>query len=178
MFIAQSEREIHEADSAIATTDQKIQELERQLAEAVRSKAEYEIKKKIAEENVSALKSRKSELEREIQAFVKKDTSEITAKINAHAEKQRVVADMQARKKIYYQQTEKRNELKAEWKLLDDQIKEIETQQNDLVKELDLSYKIKLEDGVMSVFVDDQRIPLDELNTAAQLDLGVDICLS
>ena len=30
----------------------------------------------------------------------------------------------------------------------------------------------------MSVHIDDQRIPLDELNTAAQLDLGVDICLS
>jgi hypothetical protein len=55
---------------------------------------------------------------------------------------------------------------------------EIEQKQNDLIKWLKLSYAMKLEDGVMSVKIGDQWIPLDDLNTATQIDLGVDICLS
>ena len=65
-----------------------------------------------------------------------------------------------------------------QWKELDDAVLEIEQLQNDLIKDLNLSYKLKLEEGVMYVEVNENWIPLDELNTAQQLEIGVDICLS
>ena len=87
-------------------------------------------------------------------------------------------AEIKAKKELYNQQVQARNELQAQWKELDNMVKAIEEQQNDLIKDLNLSYKLKLEEGIMYVFVHENWIPLDELNTAQQLEIGVDICLS
>ncbi len=72
---------------------------------------------------------------------------------------------------MYQADVQRASELRQERKELDKQVKEIEDKQNELVKEIDISYDMQVEDGVMSVKVDDVRVPLDDLNTAAQLDL-------
>lgn len=106
------------------------------------------------------------------------DTTAILEQLNTHNATVAKNAQLKAQKELYEKQVEAKNQLQVQWKELDDAVLEIEQLQNDLIKDLNLSYKLKLEEGVMYVEVNENWIPLDELNTAQQLEIGVDICLS
>lgn len=117
-------------------------------------------------------------LQDQFQASEKIDTTSILEQLNTHNATVAKNAQLKAQKELYEKQVEAKNQLQVQWKELDDAVLEIEQLQNDLIKDLNLSYKLKLEDWVMYVEVNENWIPLDELNTAQQLEIGVDICLS
>lgn len=119
-----------------------------------------------------------ADLQDQFQTSEKIDTTAILEQLNTHNETVAKNAQLKAQKELYEKQVEAKNQLQVQWKELDDAVLEIEQLQNDLIKDLNLSYKLKLEEGVMYVEVNENWIPLDELNTAQQLEIGVDICLS
>lgn len=118
------------------------------------------------------------DLQDQFQASEKIDTTAILEQLNTHNATVAKNAQLKAQKELYEKQVEAKNQLQVQWKELDDAVLEIEQLQNDLIKDLNLSYKLKLEDWVMYVEVNENWIPLDELNTAQQLEIWVDICLS
>lgn len=114
----------------------------------------------------------------EFDGIEKIDTEATLAKIQEYNENLAKNSDKKAKKDLYDSQVKRREELQEKRRSLDNEVLEIESQQNELVKDLPLEYKVKVEDWVMSILVGETWIPLDELNTALQLEIGVDICLN
>lgn len=177
-FLNEIVKEIEVKRTAIKDDRKRIKELQEQidaLKEWIWGKSNS-IKELQEKENKA--KSKLDEIKKEIQDFEKKDTDEIKQKIQSVYAKREAVASIKTKKEMYEADVQKASELRQERKELDRQVKDIEDKQNDLIKEIGISYDMKVEDWVMSVKVDDVRVPLDDLNTAAQLDLWVDICLN
>lgn len=160
-----------------AITEQ-IESVERQIEALQKKKADLENQHEEKIEYIGKVAEQLIDLKEEYEKAEKIDTTEILAQLEAHNQSLAKNAEIKAKKELYNQQVQARNELQAQWKELDNMVKAIEEQQNDLIKDLNLSYQLKLEEGIMYVFVHENRIPLDELNTAQQLEIGVDICLS
>lgn len=170
-LLEQTNAEIKAIGESIESLDRQIASLQQKKAEAEKNlQAKLEYADKVAEQLV--------DVRSQYESFEKIDTTEILAQLEAHNQSLQKNAEIKAKKELYNQQVQARNDLQAQWKELDNLVKEIEQKQNDLIKDLNLSYQLKLEEGVMYVYVHDNRIPLDELNTAQQLEIGVDICLS
>lgn len=150
--------------------NKKIADLEAQL------KMEKENLVKDTEEFERATQLR-NDLQIQLDNFNKIDGSDLIDKINQLNNKKSLSAELRAKKDLYEKQITQRDQLYVEWKELDDAVKNIEQQQNDLIKWLDIGYDLKLEDGIMSVKINDSWIPLDELNKATQIEIWVDICL-
>lgn len=170
-LLEQTNSEIKAIGESIETIDRQIEALQKKKAEAEKSMTEkLEYLDKVA--------CQLADVRNQYESFEKIDTTEILAQLESHNQSLAKNAEIKAKKELYNQQVQARNELQAQWKELDNMVKAIEEQQNDLIKDLNLSYQLKLEEGIMYVFVHENRIPLDELNTAQQLEIGVDICLS
>lgn len=170
-LLEQTNSEIKAIGESIETIDRQIEALQKKKAEAEKAQTEkLEYLDKVA--------CQLADVRLQYESFEKIDTTEILTQLEAHNQSLQKNAEIKAKKELYNQQVQARNELQSQWKELDNLVKEIEQKQNDLIKDLNLSYQLKLEEGVMYVFVHDNRIPLDELNTAQQLEIGVDICLS
>lgn len=170
-LLEQTNSEIKAIGESIETIDRQIASLQQKKAEAEKNlQAKLEYADKVAEQLV--------DVRSQYESFEKIDTTEILTQLEAHNQSLQKNAEIKAKKELYSQQVQARNELQSQWKELDNLVKEIEQKQNDLIKDLNLSYQLKLEEGIMYVFVHENRIPLDELNTAQQLEIGVDICLS
>ena len=170
-LLEQTNSEIKAIGESIETIDRQIEVLQKKKAEAEKTMTEkLEYLDKVA--------CQLADVKTQYESFEKIDTTEILAQLEAHNQSLQKNAEIKAKKELYNQQVQARNELQAQWKELDNMVKAIEEQQNDLIKDLNLSYQLKLEEGIMYVFVNENRIPLDELNTAQQLEIGVDICLS
>ena len=170
-LLEQTNSEIKAIGESIETIDRQIEALQKKKAEAEKTMTEkLEYLDKVA--------CQLADVRNQYESFEKIDTTEILAQLEAHNQSLAKNAEIKAKKELYNQQVQARNELQAQWKELDNMVKEIEQKQNDLIKDLNLSYQLKLEEGIMYVFVHENRIPLDELNTAQQLEIGVDICLS
>ena len=170
-LLEQTNSEIKAIGESIETIDRQIEALQKKKAEAEKSMTEkLEYLDKVA--------CQLADVRTQYESFEKIDTTEILAQLEAHNQSLAKNAEIKAKKELYNQQVQSRNDLQAQWKELDNLVKEIEQKQNDLIKDLNLSYQLKLEEGIMYVFVHENRIPLDELNTAQQLEIGVDICLS
>ena len=169
--IEQTNSEIKAMIDGIESIDRQIEALQKKKAEAEKTMTEkLEYLDKVA--------CQLADMRLQYESFEKIDTTEILAQLEAHNQSLAKNAEIKAKKELYNQQVQARNELQSQWKELDLAVKAIEEQQNDLIKDLNLSYQLKLEEGIMYVFVNENRIPLDELNTAQQLEIGVDICLS
>ena len=164
------DRVIIDLESGIRQSESTIEELEKKLKE----EREKLSQKKIDHSKATDLKM---DIQKEIDAFDKEDTKKILADIEELNKKTQWLSDIKARKRLYESQCEQRDDLHGKWKELDNEVKEIEQEQNDLIKSLDIWYELKLEDWVMSLKVEDTWIPLDELNKALQIELAVDICL-
>ena len=160
-----------------AITEQ-IESVERQIEALQKKKADLENQHEEKIEYIGKVAEQLIDLKEEYEKAEKIDTTEILAQIEAHNQSLQKNAEAKAKKELYSQQVQARNELQTQRKELDLEVKAIEEKQNDLIKDLNLSYQLKLEEGIMYVFVHENRIPLDELNTAQQLEIGVDICLS
>lgn len=170
-LLEQTNSEIKSIGESIETIDRQIEALQKKKAEAEKSMTEkLEYLDKVA--------CQLADVRNQYESFEKIDTTEILAQLESNNQSLQKNAEAKAKKELYTQQVQARNELQAQWKELDTLVKEIEQKQNDLIKDLNLSYQLKLEEGIMYVFVHENRIPLDELNTAQQLEIGVDICLS
>lgn len=170
-LLEQTNSEIKVLGESIETIDRQIEALQKKKAEAEKTMTEkLEYLDKVA--------CQLADVKTQYESFEKIDTTEILAQLEAHNQSLAKNAEIKAKKELYNQQVQARNDLQAQWKELDNMVKAIEEQQNDLIKDLNLSYQLKLEEGIMYVFVHENRIPLDELNTAQQLEIGVDICLS
>lgn len=170
-LLEQTNAEIKAIGESIETIDRQIEALQKRKAEAEKNQTEkLEYLDKVA--------CQLADVRLQYESFEKIDTTEILAQLEAHNQSLAKNAEIKAKKELYTQQVQARNELQSQWKELDTLVKEIEQKQNDLIKDLNLSYQLKLEEGIMYVFVHENRIPLDELNTAQQLEIGVDICLS
>ena len=152
--------------------------IDRQIEALQKKKAEAEKTMTEKLEYLDKVACQLADVKNKYESFEKIDTTEILAQLEAHNQSLAKNAEIKAKKELYTQQVQARNELQAQWKELDNMVKAIEEQQNDLIKDLNLSYQLKLEEGIMYVYVHENRIPLDELNTAQQLEIGVDICLS
>lgn len=169
---------IDQTNAEIKAMIENIESIDRQIEMLQKKKAEAEKNLTTKQEFLDNASCQLADLRDKYENFDKIDTTEILAQLEAHNQALAKNAEIKAKKELYNQQVQARNELQAQWKELDNLVKEIEQKQNDLIKDLNLSYQLKLEEGIMYVFVHDSRIPLDELNTAQQLEIGVDICLS
>ena len=169
---------IEQTNAEIKSMIENIESIDRQIEMLQKKKAEAEKNLTTKQEFLDNASCQLADLRDKYENFDKIDTTEILAQLEAHNQSLAKNAEIKAKKELYTQQVQARNDLQAQWKELDNLVKEIEQKQNDLIKDLNLSYQLKLEEGIMYVFVHDSRIPLDELNTAQQLEIGVDICLS
>ena len=169
---------IEQTNAEIKSMIENIESIDRQIEMLQKKKAEAEKNLTTKQEFLDNASCQLADLRDKYENFDKIDTTEILAQLEAHNQSLAKNAEIKAKKELYTQQVQARNDLQAQWKELDNIVKEIEQKQNDLIKDLNLSYQLKLEEGIMYVFVHDSRIPLDELNTAQQLEIGVDICLS
>ena len=169
---------IEQTNSEIKAMIDGIESIDRQIEALQKKKAEAEKNLTTKQEFLDNASCQLADLRDKYENFDKIDTTEILAQLEAHNQSLAKNAEIKAKKELYNQQVQARNELQSQWKELDLAVKAIEEQQNDLIKDLNLSYQLKLEEGIMYVFVNENRIPLDELNTAQQLEIGVDICLS
>ena len=169
---------IEQTNSEIKAVIDGIESIDRQIEALQKKKAEAEKNLTAKQEFLDNASCQLADLRDKYENFDKIDTTEILAQLEAHNQSLAKNAEIRAKKELYSQQVQARNDLQAQWKELDNMVKEIEQKQNDLIKDLNLSYQLKLEEGIMYVFVHENRIPLDELNTAQQLEIGVDICLS
>lgn len=152
--------------------------IDRQIEALKAKKLEIEKQEQEKSEYLDKVIDQIADLQDQFQASEKIDTTSILEQLNTHNATVAKNAQLKAQKELYEKQVEAKNQLQVQWKELDDAVLEIEQLQNDLIKDLNLSYKLKLEDWVMYVEVNQNWIPLDELNTAQQLEIGVDICLS
>ena len=169
---------IEQTNAEIKSMIENIESIDRQIEMLQKKKAEAEKNLTTKQEFLDNASCQLADLRDKYENFDKIDTTEILAQLETHNQALAKNAEIKAKKELYTQQVQARNDLQAQWKELDNMVKEIEQKQNDLIKDLNLSYQLKLEEGIMYVFVHDSRIPLDELNTAQQLEIGVDICLS
>lgn len=169
---------IEQTNAEIKAMIENIESIDRQIEALQKRKAEAEKNLTTKQEFLDNASCQLADLRDKYENFDKIDTTEILAQLETHNQSLAKNAEIKAKKELYTQQVQARNDLQAQWKELDNLVKEIEQKQNDLIKDLNLSYQLKLEEGIMYVFVHDSRIPLDELNTAQQLEIGVDICLS
>lgn len=170
-LLEQTNSEIKAIGESIETIDRQIEALQKKKAEAEKTMTEkLDYLDKVA--------CQLADVRNQYESFEKIDTTEILAQLEAHNQSLQKNAEIKAKKELYNQQVQARNDLQTQRKELDLEVKAIEEKQNDLIKDLNLSYKLKLEDWVMYVEVNENWIPLDELNTAQQLEIGVDICLS
>ena len=169
---------IEQTNSEIKAVIDGIESIDRQIEALQKKKAEAEKNLTAKQEFLDNASCQLADLRDKYENFDKIDTTEILAQLEAHNQSLAKNAEIRAKKELYSQQVQARNDLQTQWKELDNMVKEIEQKQNDLIKDLNLSYQLKLEEGIMYVFVHENRIPLDELNTAQQLEIGVDICLS
>lgn len=152
--------------------------IDRQIEALKAKKLEIEKQQEEKSEYLDKVIDQIADLQDQFQTSEKIDTTAILEQLNTHNATVAKNAQLKAQKELYEKQVEAKNQLQVQWKELDDEVLEIEQLQNDLIKDLNLSYKLKLEDWVMYVEVNENWIPLDELNTAQQLEIGVDICLS
>ena len=152
--------------------------IDRQIEALKAKKLDLEKQEQEKSEYLDKVIDQIADLQDQFQASEKIDTTAILEQLNTHNATVAKNAQLKAQKELYEKQVETKNQLQVQWKELDDAVLEIEQLQNDLIKDLNLSYKLKLEDWVMYVEVNENWIPLDELNTAQQLEIGVDICLS
>ena len=169
---------IEQTNAEIKSMIENIESIDRQIEALQKKKAEAEKNLTTKQEFLDNASCQLADLRDKYENFDKIDTTEILAQLETHNQALAKNAEIKAKKELYTQQVQARNDLQAQWKELDNLVKEIEQKQNDLIKDLNLSYKLKLEEGVMYVEVNQNWIPLDELNTAQQLEIGVDICLS
>lgn len=169
---------IDQTNAEIKAMIENIESIDRQIEMLQKKKAEAEKNLTTKQEFLDNASCQLADLREKYENFDKIDTTEILAQLETHNQALAKNAEIKAKKELYNKQVQARNELQAQWKELDNSVKEIEQKQNDLIKDLNLSYKLKLEEGVMYVEVNQNWIPLDELNTAQQLEIGVDICLS
>lgn len=169
---------IEQTNSEIKAMIENIESIDRQIEALQKRKAEAEKNLTTKQEFLDNASCQLADLRDKYENFDKIDTTEILAQLETHNQALAKNAEIKAKKELYNQQVQARNDLQAQWKELDNLVKEIEQKQNDLIKDLNLSYKLKLEEGIMYVEVNQNWIPLDELNTAQQLEIGVDICLS
>ena len=169
---------IEQTNAEIKSMIENIESIDRQIEMLQKKKAEAEKNLTTKQEFLDNASCQLADLRDKYENFDKIDTTEILAQLETHNQALAKNAEIKAKKELYNQQVQARNELQAQRKELDNLVKEIEQKQNDLIKDLNLSYKLKLEEGVMYVEVNQNWIPLDELNTAQQLEIGVDICLS
>ena len=169
---------IEQTNAEIKSMIENIESIDRQIEALQKKKAEAEKNLTTKQEFLDNASCQLADLRDKYENFDKIDTTEILAQLETHNQALAKNAEIKAKKELYNQQVQARNELQAQRKELDNLVKEIEQKQNDLIKDLNLSYKLKLEEGVMYVEVNQNWIPLDELNTAQQLEIGVDICLS
>lgn len=176
--VEKGETVIEQTNSEIKAIGESIETLDRQIEALQKKKTEAEKTMTEKLEYLDKVACQLADVRNQYESFEKIDTTEILAQLEAHNQSLAKNAEIKAKKELYTQQVQARNELQAQWKELDTLVKEIEQKQNDLIKDLNLSYQLKLEEGIMYVFVHENRIPLDELNTAQQLEIGVDICLS
>lgn len=152
--------------------------IDRQIEALKAKKLDLEKQEQEKSEYLDKVIDQIADLQDQFQASEKIDTTAILEQLNTHNATVAKNAQLKAQKELYEKQVEAKNQLQVQWKELDDAVLEIEQLQNDLIKDLNLSYKLKLEDWVMYVEVNENWIPLDELNTAQQLEIWVDICLS
>lgn len=169
---------IEQTNAEIKSMIENIESIDRQIEALQKKKAEAEKNLTTKQEFLDNASCQLADLRDKYENFDKIDTTEILAQLETHNQALAKNAEIKAKKELYNQQVQARNDLQAQWKELDNLVKEIEQKQNDLIQDLNLSYKLKLEEGVMYVEVNQNWIPLDELNTAQQLEIGVDICLS
>ena len=169
---------IEQTNAEIKSMIENIESIDRQIEMLQKRKAEAQNNLTTKQEFLDNASCQLADLRDKYENFDKIDTTEILAQLETHNQALAKNAEIKAKKELYTQQVQARNDLQAQWKELDNLVKEIEQKQNDLIKDLNLSYKLKLEDWVMFVEVNQNWIPLDELNTAQQLEIGVDICLS
>ena len=169
---------IEQTNAEIKSMIENIESIDRQIEMLQKKKAEAEKNLNTKQEFLDNASCQLADLRDKYENFDKIDITEILAQLETHNQALAKNAEIKAKKELYSQQVQARNDLQTQWKELDNLVKEIEQKQNDLIKDLNLSYKLKLEEGVMFVEVNQNWIPLDELNTAQQLEIGVDICLS
>lgn len=178
MLIAQANKDIDDTQNMIDYNLEWIKELEYKLQKLREDNINLDKQKQEKQSELTKLQSFKKSLQDELDKFEMKDPQPIKDKINSYGQVQQEYATYNAKVQICEKINNDAKILREKRKELDNQVKIIDQKQNMLIEWLDLTYKMKLEDWIMYVLQDEDYIPLDELNTATQLDIGIDICLS
>lgn len=120
----------------------------------------------------------KTDLQNKLSSFQVKDPAAVLAKIEEFNKKQEEIADIKAKIKLHDNQKNQAADLQKQWRELDNLVKNLEDQQNTLVSWLNMSYPMKVQEGKFYVQVWSDRLMLDELNKALQLEIWIDACLN
>lgn len=170
-YVETIKRRSNNTSKEIDDIDEKIEQLQKERKEKQQSIVD-DAKEETKAETVLL------ELQEQVDAFEEKDTTEVREKITNYWLNAEKNAEVKARKNIYESNEKKAKLLRIEWKKLDDQVKNIQEKQNDLISWIKLWYDIIVEEWVMMVKANWVYVPIDELNTASQLELATEICLS
>lgn len=165
-------------DEEIKNLDLDIIDIDSEILELTNKIKQLEEEKANKKDTRDIYKNKLSELKKEFTNYTITDTKELLKQIDDFNSKNNKINELQTLQKIYNQQLESRDKYFDMYKELDEKIKDIEKSQNNMLKDLNIWYKLRLEDWIMSVFIKDNWIPLDELNKAMQLELWVDIALN
>jgi hypothetical protein len=92
-----------------------------------------------------------ADLQNQLSATEKVDTSEILAKLEQYNTELSANSKLYAEKELYENQLLLKHQLESEYKDLNHQHEEIEQQQNTLIEDLNIPYKLKVIEGVMNV---------------------------
>lgn len=120
--------------------------IDRQIEALKAKKLDLEKQEQEKSEYLDKVVDQIADLQDQFQASEKIDTTAILEQLNTHNATVAKNAQLKAQKELYEKQVEAKNQLQVQWKELDDAVLEIEQLQNDLIKDLNLSYKLKLED--------------------------------
>jgi len=177
-IIEEIDRSVWSVTSSIDYKEKHIEKLKREIEQTERIITEKREEAKLLIEKSDKAEKIKSEIDLELESFQLKDKNLVMEKINWLNVLQKRNAEINAKKDLLKYQENKRDELEVERRELDENVKIVETEQNNLIEWLKLWYKFKLENWVMSVLIEKNRIPLDELNKALQIEIWVEICLN
>lgn len=169
---------IKEKEIALEKDKDQLLLLEQQIANLIKQRNETQEKIGLFEEEMVKYAAWVNNIVKELESMDETPTSEIESQINDINNELMRASWAQARKEIYDEQVKVKEVVQKEWKELDSKVKEIQDEQNRLIEWIKLSYELKIEDGVMYAFDDGMWIPIDELNKAKQLEIGIDVCLS
>lgn len=156
----------------------RIVDLEQQLGDEKKKRDQLNNLLELSKKETEEAEDTMNDIQKQIKEFAFVDTASIKTEIEQVRKGNEWLIELKTKKAIYDEDVKKAEDLRSQRKEADGVVKSYEEKQNKLLEAIQTAYQLKVEDWVMKVSIDNQRIPIDELNTATQIDLAIDIILA